>query len=84
MQLDGATSLVIVDSSAKHCFEQYSKIPNSYAIFEGSEFKVQLATGCKFHTGSNFLLPITLAPGLEHIINYCVADKLITPVILGM
>ena len=84
MQLDGAASLALIDSGATHCFVQRSEIPNSCAMFEGSELKVQLATGHEFRTKNKCLLPITFAPGVEHVVDCYVVDKLTTPIILGI
>ena len=53
-------------------------------MFEGSELKVQLATGPEFHTKIKCLLPIIFAHGLGYIINCYIGDKLISLVILGM
>ena len=53
-------------------------------MFEGSELKVQLAIGHKFHTKNQCLFPITFAPGVEHIVNCYIVDKLTMPIILGM
>ena len=49
MQLNGAASLVLIESGITYCFVQQSKIPNSSIIFEGSELKVQLDMGHEFH-----------------------------------
>ena len=45
MQLDGAASLVLIDSGLTNCFVQLSEIPNSCAMLKGSELKVQLIAG---------------------------------------
>ena len=84
MQLDGAASLVIIDSSATHCFVRQSAILNSWAIFEGSELKVQLTMGHEFCTKNQCLLPITFGSGVEHIVDCYVVDKLTMPIVLGM
>ena len=84
MQLDGAASLALIDSGATHCFVQRSEVPNSWAMYEGNELKVQPATGHEFLTKSKCLLPITFARGLEHVADCYVIDKLTMPVILGI
>ena len=84
MRIDGAASLVLIDSDTTHCFIQYSEIPNLCAMFKGSGLKVKLATGCEFHTATKCWLPITFASSLEHIIDYYVVNKLTMSIILGI
>ena len=84
VQYNCAASLLLIDSITSHCFVQQSEIFTSSAMFKGSELKVQLATGCKFHTNTKCLLQITFNPGLKNIVDYYVIDKLTMPAILGM
>ena len=84
VQFNGAASLETIDSGLTHCFVQQSEILNTFAMFEGSELKVQLTTGHELHTETKRLLPIRLAPGLEYIVNFYIVNKLTMPIILGM
>ena len=84
MQLDSAASLKLIDSGAINCFVQRSEILNSWAMIEGSKLKTQLTTGHEFRIETKCLLPIAFDPGLEHVVDYYVVNKLTTPVILGM
>ena len=53
-------------------------------MFEGSELKVQLTTGCVLHKNIKCLLLITFAPSMEHVFNYYIVEKLTIPIVLGM
>ena len=53
-------------------------------MFEGSDLKVQLATGHGFYTKTKYLLSITFIHSLEYIVDYYIVDKLTTPIVLGM
>ena len=53
-------------------------------MFESNELKVQLATGHEFYAKKKFLVSITFAPGIEHVVDCYVIDKLTMPIILGM
>ena len=64
VQLNGAASLALIDSSKTHCFMQQTEILNSCAMLKGCESKVQLATGHEFRTIFKCLMPITFDTGL--------------------
>ena len=77
--------IALVDSGASHCFVECSiVVGNVLTCLDDAPRMVTLADGTSVVSRAVACIPVLFEPGVQHVVECCVVNKLSYPVILGM
>ena len=75
----------LVDSGASHCFVEHSiVVDNVLTCLDDAPMMVTLADSTSVVLCAVVRIPVLFEPGVQHVVECRVVDKLSYPVILGM
>ena len=75
----------LVDSGASHCFVEHSiVVDNVLVCLDDAPMMVTLADSTSVVSRAVARIPVLFEPGVQHVVECCVVNKLSYPVILGM
>ena len=79
------SNTALVDSGASHCFVECSVVvDNVLTSLDDAPMMMTLADGTSVVLCAVACVPVLFQPGVQHVVECCVVDKLSFPVILGM